>query len=70
MPRRPGSYATELFPQQIDWEDGYSFVPSDAVGLGVDFDERGGASACCRSYRMAAAVTPQRWLVYELVVNI
>ena len=39
MPRRPGSYATELFPQQIDWEDGYSFVPSDAVGLGVDFDE-------------------------------
>ena len=21
MPRRPGSYATDLFPQQIDWED-------------------------------------------------
>ena len=39
MPRRPGSYATKFFPQQIDWEDGYSFVPSDAVGLGVDFDE-------------------------------
>ncbi|MCY4580963.1 MAG: mandelate racemase/muconate lactonizing enzyme family protein, partial [Chloroflexi bacterium] len=38
MPRRPGSYATKFFPQQIDWEDGYSFVPSDAVGLGVDFD--------------------------------
>ena len=39
MPRRPGSYATDLFPQQIDWEDGYSYVPSDAAGLGVDFDE-------------------------------
>ena len=39
MPRRPGSYATKFFPQQIDWEDGYSLVPSDAVGLGVDFDE-------------------------------
>ncbi len=39
MPRRPGSYAADLFPQQIDWADGYSFVPPDAVGLGVDFDE-------------------------------
>ncbi len=39
MPRRPRTYATKFFPQQIDWEDGYSFVPSDAVGLGVDFDE-------------------------------
>lgn len=39
MPRRPGSYAADLFPLQIGWEDGYSYVPSDAVGLGVDFDE-------------------------------
>ncbi len=39
MPRRPGTYATKFFPQQIDWDDGYSFVPPDAVGLGVDFDE-------------------------------
>ena len=39
MPQRPGTYATKFFPQQIDWEDGYSFVPPDAVGLGVDFDE-------------------------------
>ena len=39
MPRRPGTYAADAFPQQIDWEDGYSFVPPDAVGLGVDFDE-------------------------------
>jgi galactonate dehydratase len=37
MPRRPGSYATELFPQQIEWADGYSWCP-DAPGLGVEFD--------------------------------
>ena len=37
MPRRPGSYATELFPQQIEWADGYSWCP-DTPGLGVEFD--------------------------------
>lgn len=37
MPRRPGSYATELFPKQIEWADGYSWCP-DAPGLGVEFD--------------------------------
>ena len=37
MPRRPGSYATELFPQQIEWDDGYSWCP-DTPGLGVEFD--------------------------------
>ncbi|MCH7653855.1 MAG: mandelate racemase/muconate lactonizing enzyme family protein, partial [Chloroflexi bacterium] len=25
MPRRPGSFATDLFPKQIGWEDGYAF---------------------------------------------
>ena len=39
MPRRPGTYAADFFPTQIDWADGYSFVPPDAAGLGVDFDE-------------------------------
>ena len=38
MPRRPGSFATDLFPQQIEWEDGYAFNPG-RPGLGVDFDE-------------------------------
>ncbi len=38
MPRRPGSFATDLFPQQIEWEDGYAFNPGHP-GLGVDFDE-------------------------------
>jgi L-alanine-DL-glutamate epimerase-like enolase superfamily enzyme len=51
MPRKPGSYATDLFPQQIEWEDGYAWCP-DMPGLGVDIDmdaaERG-------------AVDPQGW---------
>ena len=38
MPRRPGSFATDLFPKQIEWADGYAWVP-DAPGLGVEFDE-------------------------------
>jgi galactonate dehydratase len=38
MPRRPGSFATDLFPKQIKWENGYAFAP-DTPGLGVDFDE-------------------------------
>lgn len=38
MPRRPGSFGTDLFPQQIEWEDGYAWCP-DVPGLGVDFDE-------------------------------
>ena len=37
MPRRPSSYATGLFPQQIEWADGYSWCP-DVPGLGVEFD--------------------------------
>ena len=38
MPRRPGSYATDLFPKQIEWEDGYAWCP-DEPGMGVDFNE-------------------------------
>jgi galactonate dehydratase len=38
MPRRPGSFANDLFPQQIQWTDGYASAP-DRPGLGVDFDE-------------------------------
>ena len=37
MPVRPGSYATDLFPQQIAWEDGFAWCP-DSPGLGVDLD--------------------------------
>ena len=37
MPRRPGSFARELFPQQIGWQDGFAFA-HDAPGLGVEMD--------------------------------
>jgi L-alanine-DL-glutamate epimerase-like enolase superfamily enzyme len=52
MPRRPGSYATKLFPEQIEWADGYSWC-TDKPGLGVEFDLDAAESA---------AVEPQRWL--------
>jgi len=38
MPRRPGSFGTDLFPTQIEWHDGYAYAPN-TPGLGVDFDE-------------------------------
>jgi galactonate dehydratase len=38
MPRRPGSFAKDLFPKQVKWVDGYVHAP-DVPGLGVDFNE-------------------------------
>ena len=38
MPRRPGTFAQELFPRQIGWEDGFAFC-IDAPGLGIEWDE-------------------------------
>ena len=38
MPRAPGTFATEVFPQQILWEDGYARC-RDVPGLGVELDE-------------------------------
>ena len=38
MPKKPGTYATNLFPKQIQWEDGYAWCP-DEPGMGVDIDE-------------------------------
>ena len=37
MPKAPGTYAHNLFPKQIEWQDGYSWCP-DTPGLGVDID--------------------------------
>jgi len=37
MPKAPRTYEGDLFPQQIDWADGYAFA-TDAPGLGVDID--------------------------------
>jgi galactonate dehydratase len=54
IPRQPGTYATDLFPQQIQWDDGYAWAP-DVPGLGVDFDE-----AVAESNRMSGTGwTPQ-----------
>ena len=39
MPRRPGSFARDLFPKQVRWREGYAYAP-DVPGLGVDFDEQ------------------------------
>ena len=38
MPQAPGSYATDLFPAQLDWADGFASC-RDVPGLGVEFDE-------------------------------
>ena len=39
MPRQPGTFATDLFPQQIEWAEGYAWSP-DMPGLGVELDEK------------------------------
>lgn len=51
MPRQPGTFATDLFPKQIEWADGYAWCP-DEPGLGVDFDIEAAESA---------RVNPQGW---------
>jgi galactonate dehydratase len=38
MPRAPGTFATDVFPRQILWEDGYARC-RDVPGLGVELDE-------------------------------
>ena len=43
MPKRPGTYATDIFPKQIEWADGYAWCP-DEPGMGVDFDEEAASS--------------------------
>jgi L-alanine-DL-glutamate epimerase-like enolase superfamily enzyme len=37
QPRRPGTYATDVVPVQVPWQDGY-LLPPDRPGLGVEFD--------------------------------
>ncbi len=38
LPRKPGTYMTDVFPVQLEWEGGYLLAP-DRPGLGVEFDE-------------------------------
>lgn len=38
MPQKPGAFDQAVFPEQIDWNDGYAIAP-DRPGLGVEMDE-------------------------------
>jgi len=38
LPRKPGSTLPDVFPVQMEWEEGYLLAPT-APGLGVVFDE-------------------------------
>ena len=38
IPRRPGTFDTDMFPVQIEWSEGYAFAP-DRPGLGIEMDE-------------------------------
>ena len=37
MPTQPGTVDTDLFPEQIEWRDGYAYA-TDRPGLGVELD--------------------------------
>ncbi|MBN1399935.1 MAG: mandelate racemase/muconate lactonizing enzyme family protein [Anaerolineae bacterium] len=37
QPRRPGTQMTNVFPVQVEWEDGY-LLPPTHPGLGIEFD--------------------------------
>ena len=47
MPKAPGTVDTDLFPEQIDWENGYAIAP-DRPGLGVEIDMEVAESAATR----------------------
>jgi mannonate dehydratase len=42
-PRIPGTTMTDLFPVQVEWEDGYLLLP-ERPGLGVEFNEEAAAA--------------------------
>ncbi len=37
QPRKPGTWLQDVFPVQVEWEDGY-LLPPNRPGLGVEFD--------------------------------
>jgi len=37
QPRKPGTTLTDVFPVQVEWEDGY-LLPPTRPGLGIEFD--------------------------------
>ena len=64
MPRRPGTFATDLFPQQIEWEDGYAWCP-DTPGMGVDFDIEVAEQRLSDPRGLVPPPPPSGWGVYE-----
>ena len=38
LPQRTGTSLTDVFPVQVEWEDGY-LLPPERPGLGIEFDE-------------------------------
>ena len=65
MPRRPGSFATDLFPKQIEWADGYA-CPGRA-GARRRLRRGPGGATPGQPHGLADAATPQRRRVYQLV---
>lgn len=43
LPHVPGTYFTDVFPVQVEWQDGY-LLPPDQPGLGVEFVEDAAAA--------------------------
>ena len=39
QPRKPGLFLNDVFPVQVEFEDGY-LLPSDRPGLGIEFDSK------------------------------
>jgi galactonate dehydratase len=44
QPRRPGTTMTDVFPVQVEWQDGY-LLPPTRPGLGIEFDREAARKA-------------------------
>ena len=66
MPTQPGTVDTDLFPEQIEWRDGYAYA-TDRPGLGVELDVDVAESRPHGAGRVAAGAAAQRRGVHQLV---
>ena len=69
MPRAPGTFATDVFPQQILWEDGLRPVSRRAPVWGVELDEAIAESRPAPFERLATATTTPGRRVHQLVIS-
>jgi galactonate dehydratase len=51
LPSKPGTTLPDVFPVQLEWEDGY-LLPPTSPGLGIEFDEE---AALANPYREVEA---------------